>query len=41
MHDETNFSGSAQDWLRFAQSDLEIARIDRPPAENNKTYNEN
>lgn len=31
MQDETNFSGSAKDWLRFAESDLEIARIDRPP----------
>ncbi|HEX9974874.1 MAG TPA: HEPN domain-containing protein [bacterium] len=32
MHDETNFSGSAEEWLRFAQSDLEIARIEPPPA---------
>jgi HEPN domain-containing protein len=31
MHDETNFSGNVEEWLRFAQSDLEIARIERPP----------
>ncbi len=31
MHDEINVSGDAEEWLRFAQSDLEIARIERPP----------
>jgi HEPN domain-containing protein len=30
MPHESHFSGSPADWLRYARSDLELARINRP-----------
>ena len=30
MSSETYYPGSAGDWLRYARSDLELARIDKP-----------
>ena len=31
MPHEAHFLGSPTDWLRYAYSDLELARVDRPP----------
>jgi len=31
MRQDNNFTGSPDDWLRYARSDLELARVEQPP----------